>query len=185
MTITRAATSSLLALTLLLTACGDDSSDVRAGDGTTTTTPGDGTTTTADAGGTSPAGSGVVVPDTPGDITGTITSVVVFVPVTEDCTPADELDPDGTVSSDDPPVCTPADNDIVGTVLVEEQPGVQEGRKISFTVTSSTTLAGPDGTALAGFDDLAEGQTVQAWSTGMCAESYPEQCGATVIQRTA
>jgi hypothetical protein len=177
MTITRAAMTSLLSLALLTAACGDDSSDVRAGDGTTTTT--------ADAGGTSLAGSDVVIPDTPGDITGTITSVVAFVPVTEDCTPADDLDPDGTVSSDDPPVCTPADNDIVGTVLVEEQPGVQEGRKISFTVTTATTLAGPDGTALAGFGDLAEGQPVEAWGAGMCAESYPEQCGATVIQRTA
>lgn len=193
MTILRASVAGLLSLTLLTAACGDDA-DVRAGDGTSTTatTPDDTTSTTGPDGATTttttttPGGSPEgTVPDEPAHITGTITSVVPFEPITEDCTPPEDLDPDGSVSSDDPPVCTPADNDVVGTVLVEEEPGVQSGRKISFTVTTSTVLLGADGAPLDEFDDLAEAQVVEAWSTGMCAESYPEQCTAVAIRRTA
>lgn len=156
------ARATLLSVTLLLAAaCGDDDADVSTGDNPTDTV------------------DEVTVPAAPADITGTVTSVTPFEPVTEDCTPPEDLDPDGSVSSDDPPVCTPADNDIVGTVLVEEQPGVQEGNKISFTVTTSTALSDGDT-----FADLAEGDTVEAWSTGFCAESYPSQCEAVAIRRT-
>jgi len=179
MTIARAAMATLLSCTLLTAAaCGDDDSNVQAGDSPTDTSGGG----TADQ---APDGSGASIPDTPADIVGTITSVTPFEPITEDCTPAEDLDPDGSVSSEDPPVCTPADNDIVGTVLVEEQPGIEEGNKISFTVTTSTALTGSDTAPLGVFGDLAEGQTVEAWSTGMCAESYPSQCEAVAIRRTA
>lgn len=178
MTIVRAAVATLLSCTLLTAAaCGDDDADVRAGDSPTETS--DGATTSA------PSGSNATVPDTPADITGTITSVTPFEPVTEDCTPPEDLDPDGSVSSEDPPVCTPADNDMLGTVLVEEQPGTQEGGKISFAVTTQTALTGSDSAPLREFADLAEGQTVEAWSTGICAESYPSQCEAVAIRRTA
>ena len=167
MKLARAAMATLLSIALLAAgACGDDDTDVDAGGRPTDTT------------------DQVTVPATPADITGTVTSVSPFEPITEDCTPPEDLDPDGSVSSDDPPVCTPADNDVVGTVLVEEQPGVQEGNKISFTVTTSTALTGTDEAPLAAFADLAEGQTVEAWSTGMCAESYPSQCEAVAIRRT-
>lgn len=169
MNIARTTVATLLAASLLLVgACGDDDEDVTAGDGSGTTAP---------------ATSDATVPDGPADITGTVTSVSPFEPITEDCTPPEDLDPDGSVSSDDPPVCTPADNDVVGTVLVEEQPEVQEGNKISFTVVTSTALVGADGAPIA-FADLAEGQTVEAWSTGFCAESYPSQCAAVAIRRT-
>ena len=168
MTIARAAMATLLSCTLLTAAaCGDDDSSVQAGDSPTDTTDGaDGT-----------------VPDAPADVTGTITSVTPFEPITEDCTPAEDLDPEGSVSSDDPPICTPEDNDIVGTVLVEETPELEEGIKISFAVTTSTALTGSDSAPLGVFADLAEGQTVEAWSTGMCAESYPSQCEAVAIRR--
>ncbi len=122
---------------------------------------------------------GGTVPDRPAEITGTITAVAPLVPVTEDCTPPDELDPDEPISNDDPPVCTDEDTDVLGTVLVEEQPGVQQGGKISFTVTTGTVLRGE---GIAAFDDLAEGQEVDAWTPGPCAESYPEQCGAEAIR---
>ena len=153
-----------LSLALALTACGDDA--VEAG-GTTSTT----------GGGTGSA----EVPDRVADLVGTITSVTPFEPVTEDCTPAEDLDPDGAVSSDDPPICTPEDNDILGTILVEEQPDDPEaGRKISYTVTTASVLAGVDG-----FDALAEGQAVDTWvSGGVCAESYPEQCGLEALRVT-
>lgn len=165
MTTRRALLAGLLALGLLTAACGDDT-DIRTGDATTTTTGRDG-------GG---------VPDRPADISGTVTAVAPFEPITEDCTPPEDLDPDGAISSDDPPVCTDEDSDILGTLLVEERPGVQEGRKISFTVTTATVLSGP---GVSRFDDLAEGQTVDAWSTGQCAESYPEQCTAVAMRSTA
>jgi hypothetical protein len=163
---TRLTLVALLSLALLAGSCGDDDEDV--GTGATGSGAGDGPTSSVEL----PAGSP--------DLAGTITSVSRFEPVTEDCTPAEDLDPDGAVSSDDPPVCTPEDNDVVGTVLVEEQPGVQEGRKISYTVTTETAIAG-----VASFDDLAEGQLVDTWVAGdVCAESYPEQCGAEAIRVT-
>jgi hypothetical protein len=170
MNIARTTVATLLAASLLAVgACGDDDEDVSAGEGSSTTTP---------------ASSDATVPDGPADITGTVTAVSPFEPIIEDCTPPEDLDPDGSVSNDDPPVCTPADNDVVGTVLVEEQPGVQEGNKISFTVVTSTALVGSDGAPI-GFADLAEDQTVEAWSTGFCAESYPSQCEAVAIRRTS
>jgi len=119
------------------------------------------------------------LPERPPDLTGAVTTVSPFEPVTEDCTPAEDLDPDGVVSSDDPPVCTPEDNDVVGTVLVEEVPDdPSQGRKVSFTVTTSTAFEA--GTS---FEDLAAGQAVDTWVAGdACAESYPEQCGLEAIR---
>jgi hypothetical protein len=168
--IARALATGTLTVVLLLAACGDDA-DVETGDEATSTS--------------TTAGAPPTLPDRPADITGTITSVVPFVPITEDCTPPEDLDPDGSVSSDDPPICTPEDNDVVGTVLVESQPGVPEGDKISFTVRTATVLRGADGSALDGLAALETGQVVEAWSTGMCAESYPEQCSAVAIRRTS
>jgi hypothetical protein len=153
----RTFTATLVAAALLLAGCGDDAE--------------------VDTGGTAPT----EVPGRAVDLTGTITSVTPFVPVTEDCTPPEDLDPEGSVSDQDPPVCTPEDNDVVGTVLVEEDPDdPQGGRKISYTVTTTTTFDGVDG-----FDDLAEGQVADTWVRGgMCAESYPEQCGLEAIRVT-
>jgi hypothetical protein len=164
-----------LALAVLAGACRDDT-DVNAGDDPS----GD------DASGGDASG-GDADPAAP-DIVGTITSVEAFVPVTEDCTPPDDVDPDGAVSSDGPPSCTPDDSDVLGTVLVEERPEApDEGRKISFTATSEAQFQGeaPDGTIVVAFDDLAAGQEVRAWASGGgCAESYPEQCGLEVIHVT-
>lgn len=177
MTIARAAVATLLSFSLLTAACGDDDTDVRAGNGPSDTS--DTSTTTA------PGGSEGTVPDAPPDITGRVTSLAPFEPITEDCTPPEDTDPDGAVSSEDPPICTPEDNDVLGTVLVEQRPGAQDGDKISFTVTTSTVLTGTDDAPLREFSDLAEGQTVEAWSTGICAESYPSQCEAVAMRRQA
>jgi hypothetical protein len=153
----RSITAALVAAVLLLAGCGDDAA--------------------LDTGGTAPA----EVPGRAADMTGTITSVTPFVPVTEDCTPPEDLDPDGSVSNEDPPVCTPEDNDVVGTILVEEDPDdPQGGRMISYTVTTRTIFADVDG-----FDGLAEGQVADTWvAGGVCAESYPEQCGLDAIRVT-
>ena len=125
----------------------------------------------------------------PPDLVGTITSIEPFQPIREGCTPAEDLDPDGTASSDDPAICTPADSDVVGTILVEELPGEGEGgRKVSFTATSESLFVGAaaDGTDVQSFDDLAEGQRVRAWAPedAACAESYPEQCALRAIDVT-
>lgn len=156
----------LLAGVTAIAACGDGD-ELDTGDTTTAST----TTTAASTEGT--------FPERPAELTGTITSVVPFVPITEDCTPPDELDPDKPISNDDPPVCTDADTDVLGTVLVEERPGEQGDRKIAFTVTNGTTLGGDE---VRRFDDLATGQLVEAWTPGPCAESYPEQCSAEAIR---
>jgi len=172
MRITTGLAATLLALAFVGGACSDDDTPVATGDPSGTTEP------AAD----DDAGSG------PADLRGTITSVEAFVPVTEDCTPPHDLDPDAPVSDEDPPVCTPDDNEVLGTILVEEQPAEADtGRKISFTVTEDSFIFGEsaDGEDVILFRDLAEGQLVQTWIAGdVCAESYPEQCGLDAISVT-
>lgn len=157
----------LVPLALLAAACGDDDDDVNTG--------------TSDTTDTTQAPGGGEVPDRAIDLTGTITVITPFVPITEDCVPADELDPDDSVSSDDPPVCTPEDNDVLGTILVEGDLAPEQGRKISFTVTTDSVITGEGVTS---FADLEEGQLADTWTTGACAESYPEQCGLEAIRVT-
>ncbi|MGH8777204.1 MAG: hypothetical protein ACRDWI_19380 [Jiangellaceae bacterium] len=124
-------------------------------------------------------------PESEPDIVGFVTDVAPFVPVTEDCAEPDpDADPDTSVSSDDPPVCTDPDTPILGSVLVEEEPSSISGdRKISFTVERDTTLLVERGVGYesVSFADLEEGQPVAAWSTGPIAESYPEQGEALAI----
>lgn len=94
---TKALAASLLSLTLLTAACSDDETDVNAGDDTHQAGDGAGTAV-------APDGSGVEVPDRDPELVATISTLTPFVPITEDCTPADDVDPDGAVSSDDPPI---------------------------------------------------------------------------------
>jgi hypothetical protein len=71
-----------------------------------------------------------------------------------------------------------------GTVLVEENPSQPSGSaKIVFTVKNTTELLRRQGGAdqRIGFNELRLGQTVQAWSTGPVAESYPAQAQAATI----
>ncbi len=169
---TKALTACLLSVALFATACGDDDADVDTG---------------ADGLGAAPDGTGVEVPDRAPDLVGTISTITPFEPITEDCTPGEDLDPGGVSSSDDPPVCTPEDNDVIGTIQVEEDPNdPQSGRKISYTVTTDTQITGQtvDGTNVGVFADLAEGQTADTWTPGPCAQSYPEQCGLEAIRVT-
>ena len=155
--------AAVLAVAVLVGGCGSDSADVGTND------PGQTTSTT------------VTLPGSQPDLVGTVTALTPFVPVTEDCVPADDQDPDGVSSTDDPPICTPDDNDVLGTVLVEERPDeVTGGRKISYTVTDDSVIAG-----VVGFDDLVAGQSARTWVAGdVCAESYPEQCGLLAIEVT-
>lgn len=161
--------TTLLAVSLLAGACSDETD-----------------LDTADGGGSdvAPDGSGVTVPDRDPDLTGTITKIMPFVPITEDCVPADDADPDATTSDDDPPICTPADSNVIATVLVEGDLAPERGRKISYTITTDTKLTGEtaDGIKVGVVASLAEGQLVDSWASGPCAESYPEQCGAEALR---
>ncbi len=145
----------LLALVLVVAACGD-SDDVGSGGGTTA----------AAGGGGEPAATFV----------GTITAVTALEPVTEDCIPAEELDPDGSVSSDDPPVCTDPATAPLGSILVEVEPGVEGGEQIVFTILQHTELTSEG--AEIGFDDLAVGAEATIGYSGQVAESYPGQATA-------
>jgi hypothetical protein len=125
-------------------------------------------------------------PDGPPAYEGEITEITPFVPVTDDCVEPGDVDPDEPVSSDDPPICSDPDTDLLGTVLVEEQPGVWEGDKVALRVDTSTVLrrTGADGDEPIGFDDLAEGDRVATWVSGPVADSYPQQgrADALVVQ---
>lgn len=66
-----------------------------------------------------------------------------------------------------------------GRFLVEEQPDAPEsGRKAWVSIEGPVLreASGGDPTAAAA-SDIEQGQQVSVW-TGICAESYPEQCGA-------
>ena len=67
-----------------------------------------------------------------------------------------------------------------GRFLVEEQPDAPDsGRKAWVAIDGPvfrTASGGGDPTPAAA-SDIEQGQQVSVW-TGICAESYPEQCGA-------
>ncbi|MBW3547667.1 MAG: YobA family protein [Actinobacteria bacterium] len=129
-------------------------------------------------------------PAGPPSITGTLTSVTPFVPRTEDCVEVGRRPPDAAVSSDDEPFCTDPDSDVVGSVLVEEQPDrpvagsrPPQGDKAVVTVDTGSQIlrqAG-GGYAEAAFDAFEVGQVVDVWFSGPVAESYPVQAGAKAV----
>lgn len=94
--------------------------------------------------------------------------------------PDGEADLVGEITAVTPAAC----GDVLGTVLVEAQPGVQGTAAMSFTVTADTVI-GLDYVSLdereiveSGFDALHVGAEVSAWSSGPIAESYPGQAEA-------
>jgi hypothetical protein len=148
-----------LLLPLALVACGDDGDDVASG----VTEP------AGDPGG-APAAT----------FEGTITQVIETEPVEGECIPAEDLDPDGSVSSDDPPICTDPATAPLGSILVEVEPGVDGGEKVVFTILRDTELT-RGGEAIT-FDDLAAGDGVTIGFSGQVAESYPGQATAEAVE---
>lgn len=105
-----------------------------------------------------------------------------FQPITENCLDPADHDPDEPVSSDDPPFCTDPDTAPLGSVLVEEMPGTQEGDKIWLRVDQNARLLrGTEQGVAISFDDLAEGDSVVVWVDGPVADSYPQQGAAEAI----
>jgi hypothetical protein len=154
----------LLLPALALGACGDDGDDVGSDGGTTEPRP--------------------VGGDPIATFEGTITQVTRFEPVTEGCTPPEDLDPDGSVSSDDPPVCTDPATAPLGSILVETDPDGEGGEKIVFTIRQETTLEqqytglGEDEREPIDFDQLDDGRRVEVGFDGQVAESFPGQATA-------
>lgn len=75
------------------------------------------------------------------------------------------------------------DGDTLGTLLVEEEPGVQSGNKASTTVVADTLLLREtsEGFAPTDFATVAAAQTVSVWFSGPVAESYPVQGTAAAV----
>lgn len=126
---------------------------------------------------------GAAPPTEPPYLEGEVTSVTPFTPVTEDCVDMGDLPPDALVTSDDPPSCTDPDDDRVGGIVVEEEPGVQSGNKASATVTRTTPIFMERDSEVqpATFADLAVGDGLALWFDGPVAESYPVQGEASAI----
>ena len=105
-------------------ACSDDDTPVTAGDDAGTTEP----DCEADCGDVE-----VTIPDRAPDLVRHHHERRAVRPDHRGLHPAEDLDPDGAVSSEDPPVCTPEDNDVLGTILVEENPDDPPGAARSAT----------------------------------------------------
>jgi hypothetical protein len=151
-----------LAVVLVVAGCGN-----RTGDGTAVPSP------------------VAAPPSADPTVVGVITAVDPFEPVTENCVEPDpQADPDSSVSSEDPPVCSDPDSPLLGHVLVEEDPGAASGDvKISFAIEAGTALLNPVGETYepVSFADVVEGTTVSAWADGAIMESYPAQATAAAI----
>ncbi len=128
--------------------------------------------------------TGDVPPDGEPDVKGVLTSIERFSPRTENCVDRSDLPSDQPVSSDDPPSCTQLPTDMVGTMLLEEDPDREwGGEKVHLTVTTDTLLLRESEGIYAQitFDDLEPGHTLVAWVAGSIAESYPSQANASVV----
>ena len=106
---------------------------------------------------------------------------------TQECDASDPVaSPDDAVSSDDdtPAGCAKASG-LLGSFVVEDGTDAK-GAALAASVSVPDDIAileedGAGGYALASFDDLAEGTTVQVWFDGPVAESYPVQATASSI----
>ena len=151
-----------LALALALAGCGAAQSGA-GGDGGST------------RGGDAPAAA--APPDEAPYVRGEIVSVAAAEPVTTDCVSESDLDPDGTVSSDDPPVCNPNPS-VFGSVHVKGN------TEVVATVGKTTPImrrVADDAFEPVAFEDLAAGDAVAVWMQGPIMESFPAQGGAAYV----
>ena len=128
----------------------------------------------------SSSGDGPALPDRGPDIEGTVTSTSATPPPTDDCVPPGD-DPDGSVSSDDPPACFDPEEAPLGTIVVETDPDGDGGDKGSLSIDRDTVVVDADGNELR-FRDLEAGYSVRAWHTGEVAESFPWQARAVAVE---
>lgn len=116
-------------------------------------------------------------------VKGRIVSVSETKPVTTDCVSESNLDPNGSVSSDDPPMCNP-NPDVHGGIQVTGKAEGQGETEIVATVHKTTPIArrlGDGSVEAAAFSDLREGIAVSLWISGPVMESYPLQGTASYV----
>jgi hypothetical protein len=127
------------------------------------------------------------LPESEAVLTGHATHLSPYTMVTTGCVPPEDLDPDGSVSSDDPPICSDPKTAPLGTVLVEAEPESPTGDKISVTIGKGTPIFVEDKTegerelTAVGFAQLAIGMRVEAGYSGPVMESYPMQTTADYV----
>ena len=115
-------------------------------------------------------------PDEAPYVRGDIAAVTPAKPVTTDCVSESDLDPNGSVSSDDPPICNPNPT-VFGSIHVKGDTEMVAtlGRQVPIM-----RRAG-DGFEPVAFEDLAVGQKVSVWATGPIMESFPVQGAASFV----
>ena len=109
-------------------------------------------------------------------VSGLIVSVTAAEPVTTDCVSESDLDPDGTVSSDDPPVSNPNPT-VFGSIHVKGS------TEVVATIGKTVPIMRRAGGAYepVPFEGLAKGDEVTVWMAGPIMESFPAQGGAAFI----
>ena len=158
----------LVGLVVMAGAVGCEAPDVSLGSG--------------DGGGGAAGGTVPQLPDEDPFLTGRVVAVAATEPVTTDCVSEADLDPDGTVSSDDPPICNP-NPDTFGSIHVRGDNATGES-EIVATVGKDVPVVRRDAQGNlepAAFDDIGEGDTVTLWITGPVMESFPVQGSASYV----
>ena len=115
-------------------------------------------------------------PDEAPYVRGVIASVTPVEPVVTDCLSESDLDPDGTVSSDDPPICNP-NPAVFGTIHAKGD------TEVVATVGKTVPIMHRSGDALEpiAFEDLTAGSKVSVWMEGPIMESFPAQGTAAFV----
>ena len=111
---------------------------------------------------------------------GRVLSTYTTEPVTEDCVSEADPDGDGSVSSDDPPVCDPHPSSYGSLGVEGKVAGQQEPMPASVSVDKAVPLEDSEGNPIE-WSDITKGSRVAVWITGEIAESYPVQVRATRI----
>jgi hypothetical protein len=160
--------------------CGDDATKDEAVHYSANYDPASTTTTAPPAGGVKP-GPQAGEPA----LTGAI-ATVSSLEQTQECDASDPVaSPDDAVSSDDTPTGCAKASGLLGAFVVEDGTDAK-GAALAASVTVPDDIAilredGAGGYALASFDDLAEGTSVQVWFDGPVAESYPVHATASSV----
>jgi hypothetical protein len=129
------------------------------------------------AGGTVPQ-----LPDEDPFLKGEVVAVNATEPVTTDCVSEADLDRDGTVSSDDPPICNPNPHTF-GSIHVRGDNATGES-EIVATVGKDVPIVRRDAAGNlepAAFEDISKGDTATLWITGPVMESFPVQGSASYV----
>lgn len=134
--------------------------------------------------GATPAPAVANPPSEPPFLEGPLLAVTTTEPVTTDCVSESDLDPDGAVSSNDPPVCNPNPS-TYGSLHVKGTNASQGGETEIVATVNKTVPVVREGAGgklePVRFSELAKGDVISLWITGEVMESYPLQGTATYV----